>query len=74
MHFLCHYPSSYKGWSNYFQLNKDTGEDLQAAYIKEITDAENVYKFFGEMGTSDVGISFFVNEKGLAGSARCCRS
>lgn len=52
-----------------FNKTRDTGIDLQAAYIKKITDAENVFKFFGEMGTSDVGISFFVNEKGLAGSA-----
>jgi hypothetical protein len=52
-----------------FNKTRDTGVDPQAAYFKEITDAENIYKFFGEMGTSDVGISFFVNEKGLAGSA-----
>jgi len=52
-----------------FNKTRDTGVDSQAAYFKEITDEENVHKFFGEMGTSDVGISFFVNEKGLAGSA-----
>lgn len=53
---------------------RDTGQDLQAAYVKKITAAglppeEQPYKFFGEMGTSDTGISFFVNEKGLAGVA-----
>lgn len=51
---------------------RDTGQDLQAAYLKKITvsafEAEP-YKFFAEMGTSDTGISFFVNEKGLAGVA-----
>ena len=62
-------PPATKDGQIIFNKTRDTGEDLQAAYIKEITDAEKVYKFFGEMGTSDVGISFFVNEKGLAGSA-----
>lgn len=54
-----------------FHKTRDTGVDLQAAYVKNITapPGETIYKFFGEMGTSDIGISFFVNEKGLAGAA-----
>lgn len=55
-----------------FHKTRDMREELQAAYVKKITGlppGEKVYKFFGEMGTSDIGISFFVNEKGLAGAA-----
>jgi len=65
-------PPATKDGQIIFGKTRDTGEDLQAAYIKEITcqqPGEEAYKFFGEMGTSDIGVSFFVNEKGLAGSA-----
>ncbi|NLK19038.1 MAG: hypothetical protein GX310_04545 [Synergistaceae bacterium] len=55
-----------------FHKTRETAADLQSGYLKKITveGAERQpYKFFGEMGTGDTGISFFVNEKGLAGGA-----
>ena len=66
-------PPATKDGQIIFHKTRDTGLDLQAAYLKRITDVppgdKEPYKFFGEMGTSDTGISFFVNEMGLAGSA-----
>jgi hypothetical protein len=56
-----------------FHKTRETSPDLQSAYLKKITDVpsgdKKPYKFFGEMGTADTGVSFFVNEKGLAGGA-----
>jgi len=61
------FPPATKDNQIIFHKTRDTAEDNQAAYVKHTT-GENVYKFFAEMGTSDTGLSFFVNEKGLAGS------
>lgn len=56
-----------------FHKTRETAPDLQSGYLKRITGVQGgdkqPYKFFGEMGTADTGISFFVNEKGLAGGA-----
>lgn len=55
-----------------FHKTRETAPDLQSGYLKRITGTggdRQPYKFFGEMGTADTGISFFVNEKGLAGGA-----
>lgn len=56
-----------------FHKTRETAPDLQAGYLKRIVGVQGAdrqpYKFFGEMGTADTGVSFFVNEKGLAGAA-----
>ncbi len=56
-----------------FHKTRETAPDLQSGYLKRIVGVEGAdgqpYKFFGEMGTADTGVSFFVNEKGLAGAA-----
>jgi len=65
-------PPATKDGQIIFHKTRDNSEELQAAYIKHTTGlppGHEVYKFFAEMGTADTGISYFVNEKGLAGSA-----
>ena len=66
-------PPATKGGQIIFHKTRETSVDPQAAYLKKITEVpsgdKKPYKFFGEMGTADTGVSFFVNEKGLAGSA-----
>lgn len=66
-------PPATKNGEIIFHKTRETGKDLQSAYLKKITGVSSTdsppYKFFGEMGTADTGVSFFVNEKGLAGSA-----
>lgn len=66
-------PPATKGDQIIFHKTRETSVDLQSAYLKKITEVSSTdkqpYKFFGEMGTADTGVSFFVNEKGLAGSA-----
>lgn len=66
-------PPATKNGQIIFHKTRETAPDLQAGYLKKITDAtpggKKPYKFFGEMGTADTGVSFFVNEKGLAGAA-----
>jgi len=66
-------PPATKGGQIIFHKTRETAVDLQSAYIKKITKVptgdKKPYKFFGSMGTADTGVSFFVNEKGLAGGA-----
>jgi len=66
-------PPATKDGQIIFHKTRETAPDLQAGYLKRITDitpgGRKPYKYFGEMGTADTGVSFFVNEKGLAGSA-----
>jgi hypothetical protein len=65
-------PPATKNGEIIFHKTRDNSEELQSAYIKYTTGlpvGQEVYKFFAEMGTADTGLSYFVNEKGLAGSA-----
>ncbi|MPL93883.1 hypothetical protein SDC9_40031 [bioreactor metagenome] len=66
-------PPATKNGRIIFHKTRETAPDLQSGYLKRITGVQGTdrqpYKFFGEMGTADTGISFFVNEKGLAGGA-----
>lgn len=66
-------PPATKNGQIIFHKTRETAADLQSAYLKHITGVpsgdKKPYKFFGEMGTADTGVSFFVNEKGLAGGA-----
>ncbi len=66
-------PPATKDGQIIFHKTRETASDLQAGYIKRITDktrsGKQPFKYFAEMGTADTGVSFFVNEKGLAGSA-----
>lgn len=66
-------PPATKDGQILFHKTRETATDLQSAYLKKITEVpsgdKKPYKFFGEMGTADTGVSFFVNEKGLAGGA-----
>lgn len=66
-------PPATKNGQIIFHKTRETAADLQSGYLKKITGVQGgdsqPYKFFGEMGTGDTGISFFVNEKGLAGGA-----
>ena len=66
-------PPASKDGQIIFHKTRETAPDLQAGYLKKITDktpdGRQPYKYFAQMGTADTGISFFVNEKGLAGSA-----
>ena len=66
-------PPATKGGQIIFHKTRETAKDLQSAYLKKITSVpkgdKKPYKFFGSMGTADTGVSFFVNEKGLAGGA-----
>ena len=66
-------PPATKDGQIIFHKTRETAVDLQSAYLKKITEVpsgdKKPYKFFGEMGTADTGVSFFVNEKGLAGGA-----
>ncbi len=68
--FVC-YPPATRDDQIIFHKTRDNFGEPQAAYMKQTTElppGQETYKFFGTMGVSDIGLSFFINENGLAGS------